>query len=597
MRCRALLAAAGLLAAAVPAVASATWRAEPVSAAAVDPVAAIAATGTGAGYWLIDQRGGVSAFGDAPELADLAAPLNAPVVAMTATPSGDGAWAVASDGGVFTFGDAPYLGGLGATPLNQPIVAMAATPSGEGYWLFAADGGVFTFGDAAFAGSLGAIPLNRPIVGAAADGRTGYWLVAADGGVFTFGGATFAGAEPDAAQPVVGMAVRPDGRGYWVATRAGAVRAFGTAPPAEPLPPRPLDDVRLRTEVVVDGLSAPTAVTTRPGDRTLYVTERAGRVRAVRDGRLLAEPVLALPDGLLRAGGERGLLGLAFDAAGRHLTIHHTLPDGDVAVAEYAVTGPDAGPVRADPSSRRELLRIEHSAFGNHNGGDVHLGPDGYLYVTVGDGGGAGDPLGSGQDPHSLLGTVLRIDPSRPSAGRPYGIPPDNPFADGRDGAPEVWAWGLRNPWRIAFDRVTGDLWIADVGQARLEEVNLEPAGTPGGRNYGWSRFEGSQPFGDGPVPADHVPPLFEYAHDGGDLSITGGRVYRGRAVPGLAGAYLYGDFGSGRVGALRQRDGVVVEAVDRLATVEQVVAFGEDADGELVALSLGGRLVRFVAG
>jgi len=307
MRCRALLAAAGLLAAAVPAVASATWRAEPVSAAAVDPVAAIAATGTGAGYWLIDQRGGVSAFGDAPELADLAAPLNAPVVAMTATPSGDGAWAVASDGGVFTFGDAPYLGGLGATPLNQPIVAMAATPSGEGYWLFAADGGVFTFGDAAFAGSLGAIPLNRPIVGAAADGRTGYWLVAADGGVFTFGGATFAGAEPDAAQPVVGMAVRPDGRGYWVATRAGAVRAFGTAPPAEPLPPRPLDDVRLRTEVVVDGLSAPTAVTTRPGDRTLYVTERAGRVRAVRDGRLLAEPVLALPDGLLRAGGQRNI--------------------------------------------------------------------------------------------------------------------------------------------------------------------------------------------------------------------------------------------------------------------------------------------------
>ena len=340
------------------------------------------------------------------------------------------------------------------------------------------------------------------------------------------------------------------------------------------------------------GLSSPIAVATRPGDDALFVAERGGRVRLVRGGALRAAPVLTLPAGLLSSGGERGLLGLAFDATGTRLYVDHTAPDGDVVVAEYTLTG---GPEDVVAGDRRELLRIEHSAFANHNGGDLHLGPDGYLYVSVGDGGGAGDPLGSGQDLRTLLGTVLRIDPTAPAGGRPYGIPATNPFVGRADAAPEIWAWGLRNPWRIAFDRATRDLWIADVGQAEREEVDLELAGSTGGRNYGWSRLEGSRPYA-GAAPPDAVGPLFEYPHDDGDISITGGRVYRGRAIPDLVGAYLYGDFGSGRVGALRQQDGALIDSAARVLTVPGVVAFGEDAAGELLAVRLSGTIVRIVA-
>jgi len=461
----------------------------------------------------------------------------------------------------------------------------------------AADGGVFTFGDAPFLGSLGDVVLNQPIV-AAAVAPGGYWLVAADGGVFSFG-VPFHGAAPDGG-PVVGMAVRPRGDGYWVLARSGRVRAFGAAPdlegvpPAPPTPSRPLAEVALATEVVVGGLSSPVALARRPGDPALYVAERGGAVRVVRDGSVRPQPLLELPGGLLSSGGERGLLGLAFDVTGQRLYVDHTLPGGDIAVAEYTLAGPPGSEVA---TARRELLRIPHDRFANHNGGDVHVGPDGYLYVSVGDGGGAGDPLGNGQDPATLLGTVLRIDPGAPAGGRPYGIPADNPFVGRADAAPEVWAWGLRNPWRIAFDAVTGDLWIADVGQGRREEVNLEPAGSPGGRNYGWPRLEGTLPYDGQPVPPGAVAPLFEYDHAGGDLSISGGRVYRGAAIPDLVGAYVYGDWGSGRVGALRQQGGVLVDSAHRLLTLPGVVAFGEDADGELLAVQLSGTIVRLVPG
>ena len=203
----------------------------------------------------------------------------------------------------------------------------------------------------------------------------------------------------------------------------------------------------------------------------------------------------------------------------------------------------------ADPASERGVLFVDQP-FSNHNGGALAFGPDGYLYVGLGDGGSAGDPMGNAQSLSTLLGKLLRISP-RPSKGEPYAIPPDNPFV-GRDGArPEIWAYGLRNPWRFSFDTATGDLWIGDVGQNAWEEIDLEPAGSDGGSNFGWDRLEGTHPFEGSPAP-DSIAPVFEYAHGDGSCSVTGGYVYRGERIPTLAGAYLFGDYCRGRPGGVR---------------------------------------------
>jgi glucose/arabinose dehydrogenase len=351
-----------------------------------------------------------------------------------------------------------------------------------------------------------------------------------------------------------------------------------------------LDAVRIVLSPVAD-VESPTAMAVRDGDTSLYVAEQAGLVRAVRDGALDPEPVLDLTN-RVQSGGEQGLLGLAFSPDGSRLYVHYSdrTNGGDNQIDEYQVEESVA-----DPSSRRPILTVE-TLQANHNGGQLAFGPDGLLYIGLGDGGAAADrgeghaSGGNGQSLETLLGKILRIDPTA-SAGEPYAIPADNPFADG-GGRPEIWAYGLRNPWRFAFDRETDDLWIGDVGQNAWEEIDFMPAGEGAGANYGWARLEGTHPF-EGEPPADAVAPIFEYPNPNQGCSVTGGFVYRGARIPDLEGAYVFADYCEGELRALTQRGGQVT--AERLLGVraENVAAFGEDGDGELYVLSQGDGLLR----
>jgi glucose/arabinose dehydrogenase len=343
---------------------------------------------------------------------------------------------------------------------------------------------------------------------------------------------------------------------------------------------------RVRLDQVAE-LEQPVALAVRPGDQAVYLVEQVGRVRALRAGRVDPVPVVDIAD-QVTAGGEQGLLGLAFAPDGRHLYLNFTDTAGDSRVVELAMRGR-----RADPGSQRLLLRVD-DPFPNHNGGQLAFGPDRLLYVAFGDGGGGGDPEGNGQSLGTLLGKILRIDP-RPAGGRPYRVPSDNPFV-GRAGArPEIWAYGLRNPWRFSFDPATGDLWIGDVGQNRWEEVDHQPAGS-GGRNYGWDRLEGRHRF-EGDRPGGAVDPVIEYGREGGACTVIGGAVYRGGRIPGLRGAYLYGDYCAGWVKAARVSGGRVAEQRDLGLAVPGLTSFGVGPDGELYAMSLSGPVYRLVPG
>jgi glucose/arabinose dehydrogenase len=345
-------------------------------------------------------------------------------------------------------------------------------------------------------------------------------------------------------------------------------------------------------EVVVDleevaSLDAPVALVQRPGFDELVVAERGGAVRVVDGGRVSA-PIVEVGT---TTDSERGLLGIAFSPDGAHLYLSYTDERGDSRLDEWA-TGPGIEDV--DPASHRNVLSVDQP-FSNHNGGNIVFGPDGLLYYGLGDGGAAGDPEGRAQNPDELLGKVLRIDPRRSEDDR-YAIPADNPFAGG-GGRGEVYITGVRNPWRFTFDRQNGDLWIGDVGQGAEEEIDLLPAGRAAGANLGWDRLEGNRRF-EGEVPAGVVPPVFTYGRDEG-YSVTGGYVYRGSAIPGLGGAYVFGDYGAGVVRALGIEGGRVVS--ERSLGVEtgpaSLVSFAEDADGELYVLSLEGPVYRLVPG
>lgn len=350
---------------------------------------------------------------------------------------------------------------------------------------------------------------------------------------------------------------------------------------------------------IVEGLARPLYIThAGDGSGRQFVVLQGGLILVIKDGELLESPFLDLsdlvsPEALGSGYTERGLLGLAFHpeyAENGRFFVNYTDRQGDTVVAEYTTSEND--PDSADPNSARILLTVAQP-FANHNGGHLDFGPDGYLYISLGDGGSAGDPQGNGQNPSTLLGTLLRVDVNQ--EGKPYAIPEDNPFAGGAEGAPEVWAWGLRNAWRISFDRATGDLYIGDVGQNEWEEINFQPADSPGGENYGWNAYEGTHVYSGEEPASDVVMPIVEYNHNQGN-SVTGGYVYRGEALPDLTGAYIYGDWGSGVTWtAYRDENGEWQNAAF-LNTEYQIASFGEDEAGELYLVGYGGTVYRFEA-
>ncbi|HEX2026189.1 MAG TPA: PQQ-dependent sugar dehydrogenase [Actinomycetota bacterium] len=332
-------------------------------------------------------------------------------------------------------------------------------------------------------------------------------------------------------------------------------------------------------------LEQPLGMAQRPGDDTLYIAQKTGQVMAVRDGRVIPRPVLDLSTEVSQ-GGEQGLLGLVFSPDGRFLYVNFTDREGDTHVTELVVR--DDG---LSVGSRRDVLFVDQP-YSNHNGGHLVFGPDGYLYIGLGDGGSAGDPEDNAQNLRSLLGKMLRIDP-RPSGGRTYTVPDDNPFVGGRGLGP-IWAYGLRNPWRYSFDRETGDLWIADVGQDAREEISVQPGDSSGGENYGWDGFEGTLPY-EPPPPRQSIPPVYDYGRDLGG-TVIGGYVYRGSAIPDLRGAYVFGDLYNPDLRVLIPQ-GNAVRHVELGPEVENLASFGEDHAGELYALSLSGPVYRLVPG
>jgi glucose/arabinose dehydrogenase len=340
---------------------------------------------------------------------------------------------------------------------------------------------------------------------------------------------------------------------------------------------------------------APVFVTQPPGDRRrLFVVEQGGRIMVRRDGRTLAQPFLDIRSRVL-AGGEQGLLSVAFapdyQRSGRFY-VDYTDRDGDTRIVEYR-RGASAD--RANPRSAR-LVLFQDQPESNHNGGLLLFGPDDLLYVGLGDGGGSGDqhgPIGNAQNLGTLLGKILRIDPRRARDGRRYRVPAGNPFV-GRAGArPEVYAWGLRNPWRFSFDRATGDIAIGDVGEGDVEEIDFRRRGGARGANFGWRAWEGTRRYDSGLDVAAHVPPALEYTHRAGGCSVTGGYVVRDPRLPSLAGRYLYGDFCIGRLLTARLApDGATARRALPLH-VPSLSSFGEDNAGRVYAVSLGGPVYR----
>ncbi|RDD87045.1 sugar dehydrogenase [Streptomyces parvulus] len=325
----------------------------------------------------------------------------------------------------------------------------------------------------------------------------------------------------------------------------------------------------------------PTAGAAGPGD-TVWIAERAGTVRVLDDAGLGA-PVLDISDETT-TDGERGLLGVAFDEDFTHFYISFTDLQGTSTIDEFAVQD---GTVQE--GTRRTVLTQEQPES-NHNGGDIKFGPDGYLYIALGDGGGGGDPEGNGQKLDTLLGKMLRIDPQ---GAEPYAVPQDNPFVGDPNARDEIWSYGLRNPWRFSFDSGTGDLLIGDVGQSEWEEIDWAPAHSKGGENYGWSQMEGTHPFRGGTEPANHVPPVHEYDRTGLGCSVTGGYVYRGQAVADLVGQYVYSDYCDGTLRSLEIENGQVTAEHDLGVSGGEVVSFAQDGDGELYALAIGGTVWR----
>ncbi|MFH1185833.1 MAG: PQQ-dependent sugar dehydrogenase [Chloroflexota bacterium] len=348
--------------------------------------------------------------------------------------------------------------------------------------------------------------------------------------------------------------------------------------------------------LVAAGFESPVDIQFPPdGSGRMFIVEQPGRIRIANTPGLAKAPFLDISDRVNSRGNEQGLLGLAFHpryAENGLFYVNYTDDGSHNVIARFRVSAdPDLG----DAASETILVSVD-DPFPNHNGGVLSFGPDGYLYTGMGDGGSANDPFGNGQNSDSLLGKILRLDVD---GDEPYATPEDNPFAEG-GGRPEVWAYGLRNPWRMSFDSATGDLYIGDVGQGVWEEVDFLPAGEPGGANFGWNYREGAHAFaGAPPAGAALIDPVAEYSHNEGGCSITGGYVYRGR-MPEWSGIYLYGDYCSGKLwGLMRTPDlGAGAEWATQLLyeTGANITTFGQDTGGEVYFADRSGAIYRLEA-
>jgi len=350
---------------------------------------------------------------------------------------------------------------------------------------------------------------------------------------------------------------------------------------AAPLPPASVstfpDSTEYHWEVVVNGFDQPLDIQhAGDGSGRIFVVERGGKIRILENDLLVEEPFLDISKKVRTNGSEQGLLGLAFHpdyAENGFFFINYTDLNGNTVIARYQASGNDQ---QADATSEAVLLHIEQP-YGNHNGGGFAFGPDGFLYIGLGDGGSGDDPHGNGQNLNTYLGKILRLDVD---GSETYVVPADNPFLQG-EGLPEIWAYGLRNPWRFSFDSLTGDLYIADVGQNIWEEISFLPAGAEGGANFGWNYMEGNHIFlQEPPVGLDVVAPVAEYNHDEG-CSVTGGVVYRGDEFPEWQGVYFYGDFCSGQVWGLFNLGGEW-QAQSIFYTGSLISSFGEGEGGTL---------------
>jgi glucose/arabinose dehydrogenase len=373
----------------------------------------------------------------------------------------------------------------------------------------------------------------------------------------------------------------------WIAAIVACSSDSGTGP--SPLP----GNFTIQLIEVASGLSSPLYLTSPANDSRLFVVEQAGRIRIIKNGQVLAQPFLDIVP-RVSSGGERGLLSVAFHpsyAANGFFYVNFTDLAGNTRVERFKVSSnPDVG----DASSSKLILGVTQP-FANHNGGLNLFGPDGMLYIGLGDGGSGGDPQGNGQRTNTLLGKILRIDVDN---GDPYSIPSGNPFANQSGARPEIWAYGLRNPWRFSFDRTAGLLFVADVGQGSLEEIDVVPT-TRAGVNYGWNIMEGSSCFGSGSCStAGLEPPVIEYNHSGGACSVTGGYAYRGSAIPELAGHYFYSDYCAGFLRSFLYLNGAATDQRTwDVGTIGSVTSFGEDAAGEMYIVVQQGRVYRIGRG
>lgn len=383
-------------------------------------------------------------------------------------------------------------------------------------------------------------------------------------------------------------------RGCTVAAAfAAALISIAGATPADSAPAAsaPANTLpALALEPIASGFDRPLALQSPAGDPRLFVVEQGGLIRIIEGGRVLEAPFLDVRN-RVRSGGERGLLGLAFHpqyARNGFFFVNYTDKSGDTQIVRYGVSRDRE---RADPASAKLILAIAQP-HPNHNGGDLVFGPDSMLYIGMGDGGSQGDPHGNGQNPQALLGKMLRIDVDH---GDPYAIPDDNPFARHAGFRGEIWALGLRNPWRYCFDRATQLMLIADVGQNKWEEIDAVPS-RHGGWNFGWNLMEGSHAYANGtPASEPLTAPVFEYSHESG-CSIIGGFVYRGGALPELGGFYFYTDFCNPTLHAVRIEHGAVARAGHwDVRPGGAISSFGEDARGELYVTCFDGTVSRIV--